>query len=188
MDLHWMRELFGYDTYSELEREAALITPGSDGLLFIPHFAGRILPSVPEMRGGFAGLTWKHRQGHLFRATMEAIAYEYSLYLDSLRELYPEMTFKTMYSIGGGAKSSTFIQIKSDVLGVNTLSFQATDTALLGTAAIAGTSIGLIQDYKKAIQIAQHKRQEYFFDQTNHDLYKLHCKAYASLLGLLSAY
>ena len=188
MDLHWMRTLFGYDQYDELEEQAALVAPGSEGLLFIPHFAGRILPSVPEMHGGFVGLTWNHGKGHLFRAAMEGIAYEYALYLESLHKLYPDTHFRTMYSIGGGAKSSLFVQIKSDVLGVNAVSFHQADTALLGTAAIAGTGIGLIQDCKKAILSAQCKKQEYQFNTLHHKNYQLYRDAYASLLNLLSHY
>ena len=99
LSVRWFKELFdapaggttdgnsggslGYDT---LEREAERVPPGSGGLLFIPHFQGRVCPNDPDVRGSFAGLNWTHGRGHMFRAVMESIGYEYALYYDILRE------------------------------------------------------------------------------------------------------
>ena len=72
--------------YEVLDDMASKVEAGSANLYFIPHFAGRTCPSVPSVKGAFMGLDWKHGDAHMYRAVMESIAYEYSLYYDILNE------------------------------------------------------------------------------------------------------
>lgn len=69
MCLHWYRKLSAL-TYKELDEAAAGAAPGCGGLLFLPHFAGRTCPSVPEVRGTWLGLGWEHGTGTLFRSIL----------------------------------------------------------------------------------------------------------------------
>lgn len=131
-------------TYEELEKEAALVPAGSDGLYCIPHFAGRVLPYHPNLRGGFVGMSWNHTRGHLYRSVMEGIAYEYAFYLSALKKMYPGYGFQKLYTMGGGARSRLFGQIKADVLGVDVVICDEVDTALRGTARIAAKAVGLL--------------------------------------------
>ena len=61
MCLHWYRKLSAL-TYKELDEAAAGAAPGCGGLLFLPHFAGRTCPSVPEVRGTWLGLGWRSEE------------------------------------------------------------------------------------------------------------------------------
>jgi len=158
-------------TYMQLERESEPIEPGSEGLLFIPHFSGRVLPSNPNLKGAFLGLDFKHTRGHMFRAVMEAVAYEYKYYLSILRALYPENCFSQMLSIGGGAKSPLFNQIKADVLGLPVTNFETGETALLGSAVIAAVGVGLLSDYQKPIQRVMKRGTEFTADLRKHEAY-----------------
>ena len=78
--------------------------PGCSGLIFIPHFAGMVLPNNPWAKGSFIGLNWNQKRAHLYRAVMEGISYEYSYYLQVLKQLYQGQEFGEMWAVGGGAK------------------------------------------------------------------------------------
>lgn len=149
-------------TYEELEREAAAVPAGSDGLYCIPHFAGRVLPYHPDLRGGFVGMSWNHTRGHLYRSVLEGIAYEYAFYLSALREMYPGYAFGKLYTMGGGAKSRLFGQIKADVLGVEVTVCEEVDTALRGTARIAAQAVGVhnASDYTAQSNLSKEKELE----------------------------
>lgn len=91
--VRWFRDTFGTSGdpawYGQLETEARDIPPGSEGLLFLPHFGGRVCPSDPEVRGAWLGLNWRHGRAHLYRAILEGIAYEYAFYLNELHSSCP---------------------------------------------------------------------------------------------------
>jgi len=180
LTLRWLRDHFsGGKSYAELEGEAWDLPPGSEGLIFTPHFAGRVLPSDARARGSFFGLDLRHRPAHLFRAEMEGIAYEYAYYRSVLRALYPELTFDRMISVGGGAKSELFLKIKADVLGISTLSYESGDSALIGGAVIAGRSVGLFgDDYRSLIDRLSEKQFEIAADRANHEAYRAYAAAY----------
>lgn len=157
MCVRWFRDSLAGSPpvgYSELEKEALLIAPGSEGLMFIPHFSGRVLPYDPTLKGAFLGLDFRHTRGHLYRAVMESIAYEYSIYQGVLGQLYPDLLFDRLLSVGGGANSPMFSQIKADVLGLDISTLDNPDTALIGGAVIAGIGLGIFDNYEQPLQKA----------------------------------
>ena len=79
-------------------------------------------------------MSWNHTRGHLYRSILEGIAYEYAFYLSILKKMYPGYAFQKLYTMGGGARSKLFGQIKADVLGVDVAVCEDVDTALRGTA------------------------------------------------------
>lgn len=186
--VRWFRDMMSgrpAASYDELEAEAAEIRPGSEGVLFVPHFAGRVLPNDPDVRGSFVGLDWKHTRGHLYRAVMESIAYEYKYYLDVLKKLYPARRFEELSIIGGGAKSRLFNQIKADVLGMNVRTFELGDTALCGSAVIAGVGAGLFEDYQQPILSAIRVKQELQADRERGTEYEPYAEAYLRVIDAL---
>jgi len=191
MCIRWFRDtLSGKPTasYGELEAEAENITPGSEGLIFIPHFSGRVLPSNTNLKGAWLGLDFKHTRGHMFRAVMEAVAYEYRYYLSVLRNLHPEDEFNNMLIIGGGAKSPLFNRIKADVLGVRVTTFETGETALLGSAVIAAYGIGMLEDYRKPIRSVMKKGAEFVADMNRHKEYDLYAKSYLMAIDQITPF
>ena len=134
------------ERYDAMTASAAEVPPGSEDLLFSPHFGGRICPPNPEMRGAWIGLSWSHRQEHLIRAMLESVAFEYAYYLKIMRELLPDQNFFEARGVGGGAKSAVWNQIKSDVLNVTYYRLQGSEFGTWGAAMIAGKAAGLIED------------------------------------------
>lgn len=144
--VRWIRDvLAGNDpavTYDALAEEARRVAPGSDQLLFVPHFGGRVCPNDPYVRGSFTGLNYQHTRAHMYRAVLESIGYEYRLYQDILSDISGNRAAKEIYCIGGGSKSALFNQIKADILGVPYTTLDMNDTGTLGAAIIAGYAIG----------------------------------------------
>jgi xylulokinase len=185
----WFRDSFTGNTplsYGELEEEAGRIPAGSEGLVFVPHFAGRVLPANPTLKGSFTGLDFKHTRGHLFRAVLEGIAYEYAFYLSVLKDLYPKSNFSRMTATGGGSKSALFISIKADVLGLSAVRSIVGDTALVGSAVIAACGAGIISDYRAAIRKTIREEAPIRYDKERHEQYKPMVQKYLKVIDALS--
>lgn len=189
MCLKWFRDnMTGTPaaSYAQLEEECKDIAPGSEGVLFVPHFAGRVLPNNPYVKGSFAGLDWKHTRGHLFRAVMEGVAYEYHYYLSVLKKLYPQGRFSEMVAVGGGAKSALFNAIKADVLGVPVRPFEMGEAALVGSAVIAGVGAGVFSDYHTPIRNVMRAGAEIRPNAENHARYGPYATAYLQAIDALT--
>ncbi|MDO4272360.1 MAG: FGGY family carbohydrate kinase [Eubacteriales bacterium] len=149
--LSWYYKQVGGDkeyTFEELAREAE--QADSRDLFFLPYFAGRICPSNPSFSGHWEGLKFFHGKAHLFKSIMESISYEYRLYLERIKELFPSMEMKEMITSAGGARSESFIRIKADVLQMPVISLQQKDTSHIAAALIAGYGLHHLDDIAKA--------------------------------------
>lgn len=181
--LKWFKdEISGADQpldYKTLEEEADKLPPGSEGLIFIPHFAGRVCPNDPYIRGCFIGLNLVHRRGHLFRAVMEGIAYEYKYYLKVLKDIGIDTQIDKVFVMGGGAKSVLFNKIKADVLGVPYVVLRNVDTAALGSAIVAGYGIGLYNDIAQTAEAFKNEGIKISCEKTNHDKYEVFSDVYS---------
>jgi len=171
--------------YQTLEREAENLPPGSEGLLFIPHFAGRVCPNDPDIRGSFIGLNWVHKRGHLFRAVMEGIAYEYKYYLQVLRDTGVDTRIDRVYVMGGGAKSALFNRIKADVLGMPYVVLKNADTAPLGAAVVAGYAAGIFDDIARTAESFMREGDRIECDMQNHEKYEVFSEAYNKTFSAL---
>lgn len=187
--LKWYKDsIIGVDSsvdYQVLEREAAGIQPGSEGLIFVPHFAGRVCPNDPDVRGSFIGLNWAHQRGHLFRAIMEGIAYEYKFYLDVLKDIGIDTRIQRVFVMGGGAKSALFNQIKADVLGLPYVPLRNVDTAPLGSAIVAGYGIGVYDNIVKTAESFMKPGVEIVSDRERFESYMTSSKAYLESFSAL---
>ncbi len=132
--------------YAEMIKQTEDIAPGSDGLFFSPHLGGRICPSSPSMRGAWLGFSWGHTQAHFFKAILESVAFEYAYYLSILTEMLPDLRLVEARAIGGGGRSTTWNQIKANVLNVPYQRLRRNEFGTWGSAMIAGKAAGLIDD------------------------------------------
>src|SRR5262249_23250292 len=75
--LQWHREALAPQTsFDDLVEEAAKVSPGSEGLIFLPYLTGERTPYPdPLARGAWVGLTRRHHRGHLTRAVLEGVAF-----------------------------------------------------------------------------------------------------------------
>lgn len=89
-----------------------------------------------------------------------------------------------MISIGGGAKSPLFNQIKADVLGIPVVTFETGETALLGGAVIAAVGSKMLPDYKKTINRILRRVSEFVPDMEKHTAYMPYSNAYLKAIEM----
>ncbi len=146
------QELFkkkGIDPYEVLNREAADVPPGSEGLFFLPYLAGERTPHAdPNARACFIGLTNKHGRGHLARAVMEGVAYSLRESLTIIGDL--GVPIKEIRLSGGGAKSDLWKQILADSFGKTVCSINAEQGPAFGVALLAAVGDGAYKNIEEA--------------------------------------
>lgn len=131
----------GLNAYDYMDKLASEIVPGSDGLLLIPHFAGKAMPeSVPEMRGCFMGLGVGTSKGHMIRAIMEGVAFMLRENLDAFQAA--GIPVSTIRSLGGGARDLVWSDIKASVTGCTLVTTQQEESTSLGAAIMAASAVG----------------------------------------------
>ncbi|HEY1331495.1 MAG TPA: FGGY family carbohydrate kinase [Actinomycetota bacterium] len=152
-NLRWWRDQFGQaeraaeergegDAYDLLLAEAATVSPGSDGLVFLPCMQGAMAPEWNgAARGSFTGLTLAHGRAHLTRALLEGSAF-------ALRDILEAMVgagldVRRLTIVGGGAKGALWRRIKADVTGLPVRVPVNVETTATGAAVLAAVAAGL---------------------------------------------
>jgi xylulokinase len=142
LSLRWFGEVFGAagpsqngddeQPYEALSSEAALVAPGSDGLLFLPYLAGERTPHMdPHARGCFIGFDFSLKD--------TLVAFE---------QLGIEMT--SIVASGGGAKSALWRTIQADVYGRDLTITGHDEHSALGAALVAGVASEVFADLRQA--------------------------------------
>ncbi len=146
----WFRDAVrgGTDSFRDLDRAAADVPPGSQGLIALPYFMGERAPLWdPDARGAFVGLTLSHTKDHLFRALLEATAYSLRHAIETGEGIGLPLSEQTTV-VGGVAKSELWLSIIADVTGreIRTLATEGIG-APLGDAFLVGLATGEFADY-----------------------------------------
>lgn len=149
--LKWFRQELGSGlSFDELTAEAAKVSPGSDGVLFLPYMAGERSPIWnPDAKGVFYGLSFDKTRGHMIRAVLEGVAFSLEHNLRTAAET--GICVDSLNAMGGASNSVLWTQIKADVTG-KTIRVPSSDTATtLGAAILAGVGCGLYGSYDEAV-------------------------------------
>ena len=159
---------------------AEQVSPGSDGLVFLPYMAGERSPIWdPNAKGVFYGLDFGKTKGHLIRSAMEGVAYSLKHNLDIAESAGAHV--KELLAVGGCANSALWMQIKSDITG-KSLAVPFSDTATtLGAALLAGVGVGMYENFEDAVAQTVKITRKYEPNTENHEVYM---KNYETYLGL----
>lgn len=156
--LKWFKETFGSleaengDSYARLDVLAESIPAGSDGLVVLPHFMGAGSPEFNEKaRGVFCGVTLSMGKGHFVRAILESVACMIEMNLESLRKMGVHV--QEVRSLGGGARSRLWNQIKADCTGLQLATSISAEPTSLGAAILAGVGCGEFGDIEEACRV-----------------------------------
>jgi xylulokinase len=151
---------FGDDTekgYEKMMSEADQAPPGSDGIVFMPHLRGSIVPhKSPTARGAFLGLKDTHTRGALARAVFEGLAMEFRLMIEGI-ESAVRNDIHDIRCFGGGSRNATWIRIKADVLDRVLTVYQSRENTCLGAALLAGIGNGCYRHLGDAIDRVRHR-------------------------------
>jgi len=188
-NLEWFRHAI-----AERASLADLDAAAADGTLddrlpyFVPHLGGRVSPAWPQLRGGWVNLDWSATPATLFRALLEGVALEYTLYRDAVSALCPDFTVREIRITGGGEKSATWNQLKANRLQARVLGIERGGGAPLGAAMLAGAGIGVLPDLHHATRQWISTGVACEPDRSTAELGRVRTQRYAALLDALQAW
>ncbi len=146
---HFRDEFSGGMSYADCDREAEMVSPGSDGLILLPHCAGAISPDCnPDARGVAWGITLAHKRGHFARAIMESVAYLLRDNVEALRAMGADIA--ETRALGGASGSPLWLQIKADVLNLPITVTECQEATSLGAAILGALGAGDFPDAASA--------------------------------------
>lgn len=137
LSLEWFRnQLASGRTYDQLMEEARQSPAGSHGLIWLPYLMGERTPHLDaSARGGWIGLTAKHRREDLIRALVEGVCYSQKDSLAIIEGM--KIAVESMRVSGGGARSAFWRQILADVLAKRVATLKVQEGSAYGAALIA---------------------------------------------------
>ena len=97
-------------------------------------------PSLLAPEGSFTGLTLNHSTAHLLRSIMEGLAIEVKKRLIEMKEA--GINIKRLKMVGGGAKSSIWPEIISDITKLPVSIPDNLESASVGAALLAKMRVG----------------------------------------------
>ncbi|MGB9752701.1 xylulokinase [Roseiflexus castenholzii] len=151
----WFRDILravagqnlGYDDLTAL---AASVSPGAEGLIFLPYLSGERTPHLdPLARGAFIGLTARHTLAHMARAVMEGVVFSLRDGLEIMRSL--GIAPAQIRATGGGGKSPLWRQMQADIYATDVATLAAEEGPAYGAALLAGVGAGVFQDVDDAV-------------------------------------
>jgi ribulokinase len=150
--VNWFRSRFAPSIgYEELNRDAAALPPGAEGLLVLDHFQGNRTPYTDaRSRGAVTGLTLKHTPAHVFRAIVEGVCLGTRLILDTMADAGFRADSITV--AGGATNSPLWLQVHADTAGVPLVVTEVPDAPALGSAILASVGVGAHASVEDAIR------------------------------------
>ena len=153
--VQWLRDsLKIIRTSAEVEALASSVS-NSDGVYFVPAFAGLGAPHWNQQaQGTIFGLTRGTTDAHIARAAIEAIAYQT---MDILKAMEKDsgITIKELRVDGGATVNNTLMQFQADVLNTVTVRPKIVETTAMGAAFLAGLAVGYWESPEEIEQIWQ---------------------------------
>lgn len=136
----------GLTPHRHLDRLAAAVPPGAEGLVVLPYLLGEKTPvHDPDARGVIVGLSLSHGLGHLWRALLEGYAYAIAHHLEVLRDM-GHAPSRFLVS-DGGAGSRVWMRIVADVIGAPLQTLGGHPGSCLGAAWTAAVGVGATDDW-----------------------------------------
>lgn len=132
---------------ADLDRWAAEVPAGSNGLLFLPYLAGERSPNWnADARGLLFGLSLAHDHRHLARATLEGVAYRMRTIFEPMEAVVGPVV--EVRAAGGFTRSALWLQIVADVLGHALTLVASPEASSLGAAQLACRGASLVPRFE----------------------------------------
>ena len=179
--LEWFnREFCPNKSLSELDELAASSPIGGNGVTVLPHFDGMVSPKPnPDTKGFICNLTLGSTLADIYRAILESLTFSLRENVEFLQDAGFEAG--VIRSIGGGARSDFWLQMKADVTGLPVERPAVTEAAALGAAMLAAFGAGDFTSLEES-SARLYKAQRVFAPEVgNNHLYAAPYEAYREL-------
>jgi glycerol kinase len=145
--VQWLRDGLGAIRHSSEVQALAESVPDSGGVMVVPAFTGLGAPYWrPDARGSITGLTRGSTVAHIARAALESIAFQSAALLQAMGRDLAQAGVAPVQELrvdGGACVNNLLMQFQADLLGLDVVRPEVTETTALGAAYLAGLSTGV---------------------------------------------
>lgn len=136
--------------HTALNDEAATVSPGAEGVTFLPYLQGERTPHRDaSARGAFLGLSLAHTRAHMTRAVLEGICFALRDSLSILHQL--GLAPSHLLLTGGGARRAFIRRLQSEVFGLPVSTVTREEGPAYGAALLAAVGAGAFPSLAAAV-------------------------------------
>ena len=159
--------------------------PGANGLIAYPYLNGSLQPHANSaVRGVFFGAGLDSTKAHFLRAIFEGVACMLRENMELIEEVN-RLQVSEIRSLGGGAKSAVWQQIKADVSKKPIGALAEPECSSLGVAILAAVALGYYESVETAAKLANAVTDWRQPDETRFPLYDRLYAKYSALYDRL---
>jgi xylulokinase len=187
--LTWFKETFvKEESFEALVAAAAESSIGANGLLFTPYIMGERTPYIDSrIRGSFIGLDASQTLADFTRAVLEGITFSLKD-AQILMEEIADKQFKEIVSVGGGAKSTLWLQMQANIFNSKIVTLQTEQGPGLGAAMLAAVGVGWFASLEECAKAFVTYEKEIFPDpaavEQYQPIYQLYRQVYPQTKAL----
>jgi len=147
----------GENAYAALAELAASSPPGANGVVVLPYFSGERTPILdPDAKGVIFGLGLSHTRADVYRAVLESIGFGIRHNIEQMKKEGADP--RRLLAVGGGAQNPLWMQIVSDIVGLEQSIPEQQIGACYGDAFLAGVGVGLFSGLAEAARWVKTKQ------------------------------
>ncbi len=177
----------GENAYAALARLAATSPQGANGVVVLPYFSGERTPLLdPAAKGVIFGLGLHHTRADVYRAMLESVGFGIRHNIDVMKEQGADP--KRILAVGGGTHNPLWMQIVSDIAGIEQHIPAQQIGASYGDAFLAGVGVGLFSGTAEAsrwVKTGQVVRPDSAAHRRYEDHYHLYRELYTRTAPLM---
>ncbi|MED4128458.1 xylulokinase [Shouchella miscanthi] len=181
--LQWFKETFAQEKrFDEVLAELDEVSAGANGLLFTPYLVGERTPHADAtIRASFIGMDSGHKRAHFVRAVVEGITFSLHESVTLFRQY--GKAIETIVSIGGGAKSASWLQIQADIFNAKVVKLSTEQGPAMGAAMLAAYGCGWFNSLKECGDAFLSIEQEFIPNEANVKTYQQLFNIYQQVYG-----
>ncbi len=142
----WSEEVTGMSVGDLLDEMPGVCT---DAPIFLPYLMGERSPiNDPDAKGAFYGINLAHKRADLTKAVVDGICFGLKDCYDNILGMGAEAGYARV--IGGGSRSDKWMQILSDITGLELRRINTSDGAGLGAVILAMVGTGAVPSLDEA--------------------------------------
>lgn len=157
--VQWLRDsLKIIESSGEVEKLACTVE-NTDGVYFVPAFAGLGAPYWNQhAKGSIFGLSRGSTYAHIARAAIESIAFQT---MDVLKAMEADagIDIQELRVDGGATVNNLLMQFQADVLDTVVVRPKIVETTVMGAAFLAGLAVGFWSDLKEIESIWESEKR-----------------------------
>lgn len=135
---NFLKENINAETFIQ---RAMKVSPGAEGLIFLPYVFGERAPVYnPEASGVFFGIRQHHTTDHFMRAIVEGIGYALYSIVDHAEA---QLNYSYLVASGGFAHSHEWVQVIADIFGKPVHLNQHENASAVGAAMVGFKALGI---------------------------------------------